>query len=144
MYLSIYSYLSSTSILAIVHPGNCQLPWNSIFYFLFLLKKPSLGTISTCFQSFLKCFFFESHCHIFAAVTPFLPHNHVLYHFIFTFTLIAFHLQILNQFLPLVRVKSIVNPKMLKMHESGPQNLYDCYGKESFSFFTFAFCLFSP
>lgn len=77
-----------------------------IFYFCLKISFPG----------FLKYLFLEIHCHIFAAVTPFLPHQSwtPLFHF-------CFHPNCLppsdsEPVLPLVRVNYTVNPKMLKMH----------------------------
>lgn len=74
------------------------------FLLVFWLENPFHTSISTCFQSVMKCLFFEIHCHGFATVNHLVPHNHGLYHFIFIFTLILFHIQSLDQYLQLVRL----------------------------------------
>lgn len=67
----------------------------------------------------MKCLFFEIHCHGLATVNPLVPHNHGLYHFIFIFILILFHVQSG----PVPSVNQIVKTKLPKLHGSGPQNL---------------------
>lgn len=134
IYLCIYIFLPHSFLCS----TSWKLPESLQFYFLFLFlpENPSLTTVSTCFQSVMNCFFCEIHCHGFATVTPLLPHNHGLNHFIFIFTLIVFHIQSLDQYLQLVTVKCIAETKMLRTPDSGPKTVI-LLQKRQFSLLSF-------